>query len=143
MYRFVMAFVALLALSLSPSVAEAQIPDCWNCHACAGSPSEYDVSYEGASTVRIDVPFAGCVRRDWCAGCDPNEEEDSDAELALTELIESDGENLIDWMKEYRTDFSVTVVGSALQISRTCGQAITWLPLRESETVTITELLQQ
>ena len=134
----------VVALAFAPGSLAAQIPDCWQCHVCPEDTAMSDVSYYGVSPLQVDIPFGGCVSTDWCEGCDPNEEEqDQDTELALTELIESGGENLLGWMDEYRGEFALAVVGSTLQVSRECGQAITWLALRETELLTVTELLEQ
>jgi hypothetical protein len=165
MNRLTVALIALLALPVFASSAAAEVvpiasmaarvstmadvqpplpPDCWQCHTCPEFEDESLVSYYGVSTLQVDIPFGGCVLTTWCNGCNPSEEEeDADAELALTELIESEGEGLLEWMDEYRSDFAVTLVGSTLQISRECGQTITWLALDESVVLTVIELLDR
>lgn len=157
------ALLALLVLLTMPHLAAAEVgsvaphgealmtgadapepvADCLQCHTCPGDPSRSEVSAEGVSTLRIDFAIFMCISHNICWGCNPDEEEDADAELALSELIESEGEGVVEWMVEYRSDFALTLVGSTLQISRECGQAITWLALGDSDVISVTELLEQ
>lgn len=155
MNRFVPICLGLLALALLPRSSAAEtaplgvtevdpptvVDDCWECHACPGWAEMRQVSQSGVSTQRRETYLPSCIEADYCGGCD-EETQDEDAELALTVLIESEGENVLRWMEEYRGDFALTVVGNTLQVSRTCGQSITWLALGESDLASATELLE-
>lgn len=134
------------AAEVTPPIDQVDLPmafgDCWECHICSTDDDLNEMSSEGAATYRSDIYKSECVDVEECGGC-AGEEQDQDAELALTDLIESDGENVLSWMEEYQDDFALTMVGTTLQVSRKCGQAITWLALGDAVLASATELLEQ
>lgn len=128
----------------APIVVLGVFDDCWNCHTCQEDENQTLMSPSGASTLTTNEPRLGCQSFDLCDGCGVGEEDlDTDAELALTQLIEAEGEGILTWMEEYGGNYAFALAGSTLQVSRKCGQAITWLALDTSTLASATELLDQ
>lgn len=146
---FALCCVLVFAVMSSPSEGRASleeadvitaplgVADCFACHICWGHP-DWRTGGGGVSTIHAIIDLgSGCAPDEACA-CNPEEaEQEQDAseqvELAIDLLIQSGGEGLVLWLEEYGHHFSNTLVGSSLQVARSCGQVITWLAVSDND----------